>query len=253
VTSDHERRNRAFWDGDADAYQEEHAPDLDRAPEAWGAWRIPEADLEVLGLHDLTGRAVLEYGCGAAQWSVALAARGARVVGLDLSLRQLAHARDRAATREVSVPLVLASGEAAPFAAGSFDLVFCDHGALSFCNPAVAVAECARLLRDGGRLVFCLATPLVYLTWDTERDRQTRRLQREWEDEGTFDTGDGTFDFVWSTGAWIRLFRRCGFEVDDLIELRAPKGATTTYTDFVPYGWARRWPAEQIWCVTRLR
>ena len=32
-----------------------------------------------------------------------------------------------------------------------------------------------------------------------------------------------------------------------------PKGATTTYTDFIPYRWARRWPAEQLWCVTRRR
>jgi SAM-dependent methyltransferase len=246
VTRDHERRNRAFWDIDADAYQEQHAPDLDRAPEAWGAWRIPEADIGALGLAHLAGLDVLEYGCGAAQWSIALAARGARVVGLDQSLAQLRHARTR-------VPLACASGEAVPFADASFDLVFCDHGALSFCDPNFAVAECARLLRDGGRLVFCLATPLLYMTWDATRHVQTRRLQTKWREEGTFDTGGGTVDFVWSTGAWIRVLRRYGFEIDDLIELIPPKGATTTYTDFVPYRWARRWPAEQLWCVTRRR
>ena len=75
VTS-HERRNREFWDADADAYQAVHEPDLTRAPRAWGVWRIPEADLHVLG--DVVGRDVLEYGCGAAQWSVALARAGAR-------------------------------------------------------------------------------------------------------------------------------------------------------------------------------
>jgi hypothetical protein len=37
--------------------------------------------------------------------------------------------------------------------------------------------------------------------------------------------------------------------VDDLVELRAPKHATTTFEDF-DARWARRWPAEQIW-VTR--
>jgi SAM-dependent methyltransferase len=246
VTSEHERRNRVFWDADSDAYQDEHAADLDRAPEAWGAWRIPEADLGVLELDAIAGRDVLELGCGGAQWSIALAARGARVVGLDQSIRQLQHARER-------LPLTCASAEAVPFADESFDLVFCDHGALSFCDPELAVAECARLLRDGGRLVFCHATPLVYLTWDVDTDRQTRRLQTRWRDQWTFDTGGGTVDFVWSTGAWIRVFRRHGFEVDDLVELVPPKGSTTTYTDFVPYEWARRWPAEQVWCVIRRR
>ena len=101
--------------------------------------------------------------------------------------------------------------------------------------------------------MFCLTTPLVYLTYDAARDRQTRRLLTRWEPEWRFDAVEGTIDFVWSAGAWIRVFRRHGFDVDDLVELVPPKGATTTYTDFVPYKWARRWPAEQIWCVTRRR
>jgi SAM-dependent methyltransferase len=129
--------------------------------------------------------------------------------------------------------------------------VFCDHGALSFCDPAVAVAECARLLRAGGRLVFCHSTPLLYLTWDTDTHRQTRRLQERWRDRWVFDSGEGTIDFVWSYGAWIRVLREHGLVVDDLIELRPPKGATSTYTEFVPYDWARRWPAEQIWCARK--
>jgi len=253
VTGDYEQKNRAFWDADADAYQEQHAPDLDRAPVAWGAWRIPESDLGVLGLDRIAGLDVLEYGCGAAQWSTALATLGARVRGLDQSIAQLGHARRRIAAGAPAVPLVCASGAAVPFADESFDLVFCDHGALSFCDPNVAVPECARLLRDHGRLVFCLTTPLVYLTYDSPRDRQTRRLQSRWEAEWRFDAVEGTIDFVWSAGAWIRVFRRHGFEIDDLIELVPPKGATTTYTDFVPYKWARHWPAEQIWCVTRRR
>src|SRR5262249_37933086 len=85
--SEYERRNREFWDADADAYQSAHAADLDRAPRAWGVWRIPEADVDALG--DVVGRDVLEYGCGAAQWSIALARMGARPVGLDQSRSQL--------------------------------------------------------------------------------------------------------------------------------------------------------------------
>jgi SAM-dependent methyltransferase len=253
VTREHERANRAFWDADADDYQAMHGPDLDRAPEAWGAWRIPESEIGALGLDGIAGLDVLEFGCGAAQWSVALAARGARVRALDQSTAQLDHARRRIADGAHPVPLVCATGEAAPFADASFDVVFCDHGAMSFCDPNVTVAECARMLRDGGRLVFSITTPLVYMTYDAARDLQTRRLVNRWEAEWRFDAVEGTIDFVWSAGAWIRAFRENGFEIENLIELVPPKGATTTFTDFVPYKWARRWPAEQIWCVTRRR
>ena len=54
-------------------------------------WQIPEAELQVLG--DVSGKDVLELGCGAAQWSISLAGLGARPVGLDLTPRQLEHAR----------------------------------------------------------------------------------------------------------------------------------------------------------------
>jgi len=245
--SDHERRNRAFWDADADDYQAVHAPRLDGA--TWGVWQLPESELAIVG--DVEGLDVLELGCGDARWSLHLAHGGARVVALDQSRGQLRHARtllDATATR---VPLLCASAEAVPLAPGSFDLVMCDHGAMSFCDPDRAVAEVARLLRTGGRLVFSHTTPWPYLAWNFERERVGRRLRRSYFGIRRFDdgAGEGTVDFQLPYGEWIRCFRRHGLVVDNLVELRAPKHATTSYDDF-DARWARRWPAEQVW-VTR--
>jgi hypothetical protein len=52
-------------------------------------------------------------------------------------------------------------------------------------------------------------------------------------------------------GEWIRLFRENGLVVDDLLELRAPKHASSTYMDYVDHSWARRYPAEEIWRVRK--
>src|SRR5438067_983222 len=112
VSTDHERHNRDFWDRDADAYQELHGDTLHDVPRAWGAWRIPEQEVGALG--DVDALDVLELGCGAAQWSVALAEEGGHPVGLDLSASQLRHARRRASEAGMVLPLVLASGEAVP-------------------------------------------------------------------------------------------------------------------------------------------
>jgi SAM-dependent methyltransferase len=248
VTSRHERRNREFWDADADDYQAVHAPQLERG-KLWGAWGIPEAELGVLG--DTEGLDVLELGCGAAHWSIALSADGARVVALDQSRSQLRHAARSVRDADAIVPLVCASGEAIPFRAESFDLVFCDHGALSFCDPEHSIAEVARVLRRGGRLVFNKATMLLYLTWDRAKERQSRRLHTPYFEGRVFDFGEGTIDFQLAYGEWIGLFAALGLVVEALIELRPPDGATTTYTDFVPYEWARAWPAEEIWKVRK--
>jgi hypothetical protein len=73
----HARRNRDSWNEDADAYQARHAAMLEASGgRAWGVWQIPEADLKVLGV--VRDRDILELGCGAAQWSIALARAGAR-------------------------------------------------------------------------------------------------------------------------------------------------------------------------------
>jgi SAM-dependent methyltransferase len=245
----HERHNREFWDADADEYQAVHGGDLTARPLAWGAWRIPEAELGVLG--DLAGLDVLELGCGAGQWSIALAARAARPVGLDQSLVQLKHAAANRDAASVTVPFVAASGEAAPFRDASFDVVFCDHGAMSFCDPRVTVPEVARLLRPGGLLAFCHATPLLYLTWDERRERQDMKLYRSYFGLGRMDLGDGTIDFQLPHSAWFRLFREHGFSVEDFLELQPREDASTTYDDFAPHEWARRWPAEQIWKVRK--
>jgi SAM-dependent methyltransferase len=235
------RHNRSFWDADSDNYQDAHGDDLARAPLAWGAYRVPESELQILG--DLSGRTVLELGCGAAQWSVALAEQGTHVVGLDLSAAQLGHARRADAT----LPLVQASGEQLPFAENSFDVVFCDHGALSFCDPEVSVPEVARLLRPGGLLAFCCTHPMLYLTWDDKNETQTRKLQIDYADLGRLALEEGTIDWVLPPGGWIRLLRANGFEIEDLQELLVGRDASTSYDDYAPPKWARRWPAEWIW------
>ena len=87
----HARRNRAAWNADADDYLAQHGMRQLTGGVGWGTWFLPESELRVLG--EVAGRAILELGCGSAQWSIALARAGARPVGLDLSERQLRHAQ----------------------------------------------------------------------------------------------------------------------------------------------------------------
>ena len=54
----------------------------------------------------------------------------------------------------VDFPLIHASAEAVPLPDASFDIVFCDHGAMTFADPYRTVPEAARLLRPGGLFAF---------------------------------------------------------------------------------------------------
>jgi SAM-dependent methyltransferase len=154
----------------------------------------------------------------------------------------------------VRFPVVEADGERIPFRDASFDLVFCDHGVMTFADPTRAVPEVARVLRPGGRFVFNMASPLLWLAWGEGDDPPGLELRRDYY--GMFhhvyeEDGSTTTEFQLTYGGWIRLFRANGLEVEDLIELQPPEGATTTYGDFAPIEWARRFPAENIWKVRK--
>jgi ubiquinone/menaquinone biosynthesis C-methylase UbiE len=250
VTARHVIETRAGWEHDSRDYQERNAAQLDRWDRlGWGTWDVSEDDLGVLG--DVDGADVLEYGCGANQFGIKLAMRGARVTGLDFSHTQLLHGQEHMRDTGMHLPVVEADGERIPLRDGSFDLVVCDHGVMTFADPHRTVPEAARVLRRDGSFVFNMASPLIWLAWgEGPDDPPGHELRRDYF--GMFrqtaeEDGHRTTEFQLPYGEWIRLFRANGLTVEDLIELRPPEDATTTYAGFSSLDWALRFPAENIW------
>ena len=248
--TNYEHTNRAFWDDDADDYQAAHESQLERHGR-WGVWGIPESEINAVG--DVADLDVLELGCGGAQHAIGIASGARRRVGLDLSVGQLRHAVQNLANADLRMPLVSASATATPFRDASFDVVFCDHGAMSFCDPYATVPEAARLLRPNGVLVFNGSTLFRNLCFpaDDPDASISRTLCSAYFGARAFDWGDGTIDFQIPYGEWIALFRANGLVVDKLIELRPPADASTTYDGYATVDWARQWPAEEIWKVRK--
>jgi ubiquinone/menaquinone biosynthesis C-methylase UbiE len=242
-------RNRRFWGRTAAAYERRNAAALRRAGgRAWGLFRVPERELRLLD--PVRGKDVLELGCGAAWWSIALARDGARVVGLDFSADRLAQARRRMARARVRFPLVEARAEAVPYPDARFDLVLSDYGATTFADPRRTVPEVARLLRPGGLFVFAHAGPLRTLCQDRRTDRLLRRLGRDYFGLHAISDSETT-EFQLGYADWFRLFSDSGFVVERLVEPAAPARPQTPYLSRADQSWARRWPVETIWRVRK--
>ena len=245
--SDHAKQNRAQWDAWAPNFLEAGKRAWTQAEPTWGVWSVPESELHVLD--DVAGKDVLEAGCGTAHWSAWVARRGAKVVGLDNSPKQIENARMLQREHGLDFPIHLGSAEDMPFDDASFDIVFSEYGASIWCDPYVWIPEAARVLRTGGQLAFLANGALAMLCSPDAEEPPGATLLRPYFGMHRFTwSDDDSVEFHLPHGEWIRLFRDAGFDVEALIEVRAPENAPPHRFPTLPSPeWAREWPSEEIW------
>jgi SAM-dependent methyltransferase len=140
--------------------------------------RMTERTRELAGARP--GRRILDLASGAGGDARALAARGARVVGVEPSSRMLGLARlveEREPPGAARVDFVQAWGDALPFADASFDAAICKGSLDHFDRPTTAIAELARVVRDDGRVVLAIAN---YESAGCRLARALDRLREGW-------------------------------------------------------------------------
>jgi SAM-dependent methyltransferase len=138
--------------------------------------------LRMLG--DVRGQRILDAGCGHGYLSRMLAARGARVTGVEPA--QALH--DYAAEKEASQPLGIRYVQAdlcrLPGLGGPFDAVVANMVFLDIPDWAGAMKACVGALAAGGLLVFSLIHPCfeqLAPSWREHREYRVREYFPEYE------------------------------------------------------------------------
>jgi SAM-dependent methyltransferase len=231
------RAMRGWWDGQSGDYYAEHGAFLGDADFVWCPERLREADARLLG--SVSGRRILEVGCGAAMCSRWLAAQGARPVACDVSAGMLRHARLGEQRTGIEVPLVQADAQQLPFCGASFDLAFTAFGAVPFvADSAQVMREVARVLRPAGRWVFAATHPMRWcFPDDPGPDGLTARMSY-WDrtpyvefDEGRAPT---YVEHHRTLGDRVREIVAAGFRLVDLVEPEWPAGLTDEWGQWSP-------------------
>ncbi len=122
-----------------------------------------------------TKPSLLDVGCGGGYLSEELARSGLSVTGIDSSSATIGTARDHARQSGLDIAYLEGRGEALPFASARFDFVCCCDVLEHVADPALIIAEVARVLKPGGLFFYdtinrTLASRLVMI-----------KIMQEWQ------------------------------------------------------------------------
>ncbi len=241
-------RQRRYWDAIAAEYQQMttiRCDDFHYGPQIPG-----EAALRLLP-DFAPGATALELGCGGAQNSLWLSARGLTCTALDASEAQLEHARMLASISGVTIRFLRAELECfRPLLGGErYDFVHSSH-ALEFVeHPAGVVRDMAACLKPGGTLMLSTVHPLFNGQWV---EGQSAEGAEDGEDVFTGsallltryfqppdDVRDESHGHVISRAHplsnWFRWLRDAGLEVTALEEPAAVADAPYTSEDWASH------------------
>jgi 2-polyprenyl-3-methyl-5-hydroxy-6-metoxy-1,4-benzoquinol methylase len=110
----------------------------------------------------LPGRRILDLGSGMGGTSVALGLAGAVPLAFEYNRAYCDIIRLRASRYDMTLPVVNGAGERLPFGDASFDLVIAWDVVEHVQNPALLLAELARVLRPGGRVLLTVINRFAF-------------------------------------------------------------------------------------------
>ncbi|MEN6548843.1 MAG: class I SAM-dependent methyltransferase [Armatimonadia bacterium] len=109
---------------------------------------------------DISGRTVLDAGCGEGYNTRIFARSGATLTGVDVSEQMIELARDEEAREPLGIRYEVSSvNDLSLFTADSFDMIVSTMALMDCADYNGAIAEFARVLRPGGTLAFSVTHP----------------------------------------------------------------------------------------------
>jgi 2-polyprenyl-3-methyl-5-hydroxy-6-metoxy-1,4-benzoquinol methylase len=156
-----------------------------------------------------------------------LAQEGSIVTGIDSSAELIKAAPTHELASRLPTSFDVGTVDALPYEAGSFDRVLCNHLMNDLHDPAQALKEFARVLRDCGRVVILMLHPCFYNNHaeraepennlPTSSYFQTRRIVQNFDVDGLQSPVANT-SWLRPLESYTQALRESGFVITSLTE-----------------------------------
>ena len=182
---------------------------------------------------DVSGKRVLDLGCGAGPYSIWFAERGAQATGLDLSETMISLAKEKAEKQGLRIDFHAADiREPLPFPQAAFDLIF-SATALHYVEDLTSLfRDIARVMRQDGHFVASALHPMstAYFPLANESDQHEpryfgslRSIETPWLEYGEVaDEGRRIVCHHHTTAEYFNAVTAAGLRVTELCEPQPP-------------------------------
>ncbi len=216
---------RASWNRITEPYQRRWNRRADVVQ--YSAYVPDESKLRLLG--DVSGKRVIDLGCGGGQASIALALAGAKCVGVDISDEQIEYARRLAA--ELSVTVEFHCSDMTSFLSrqsqASYEITLSALGVPYVKDQAGLFREIRRTLISGGLFLFVTIHPLNEITATEDGKTVVRRsyfdsgqVSWTWKDHNS-EVQAPMETYHRTIGETVDDLREAGFSVERILEPEA--------------------------------
>ncbi len=171
---------------------------------------LDPATLELIA--DISGKRVLDAGCGEGRFARMLAEHGARVTGIDLSTKMIELAREEENERPLGIDYHVADmADLSLLPSREFDVAVAYLSLFDVRDYESAIREVARVLKPRGRFVFSVSHP-CFLTpdsgWETNVANSFRDKDRLfWKVDNYFPAREIEVK-IWPTASPITNYHR---------------------------------------------
>lgn len=203
-TLERERQFHDFW---ATAIDVEGI----RVQDYFESCTAPENRFILQQMGEMSGKRLLDLGCGAGENSVYFAKKGALCVAADYSSGMVKVALQLAAANSVEIEGCTANAMALDFPDNTFDFVYASNLLHHLPNPKLAIREMHRVLKPGGKA--CFWDPLKHNPIINVYRRIATKVRTEDETPLDIDIvnfvkshfSEMTYDTFWLATLWIFL------------------------------------------------
>jgi len=226
--------------------------ELAQTGEARNCFIMPQM-LKFMG--DVSGKRILDLGCGEGGYSRELTKRGAKLVAVDCSQKAIEYAVKLAEKENLAIEhFVRNSNDLFDIGSETFDIVLCSMMLMDCEDFDGTLKEVVRVLKPGGRVYASVLHPCFDGNHDTGIGRQGIGIDRQVVVKNYFEPREweaplyqGTVPVIWrhrTMEDYVKAFIKAGLTIADLNE---PRTTDEQAEISVSMAWLQKIPLYLYW------